>query len=81
MLSSPHSPRLTRHSSRVPSLTPATRGAGAFGCPVGLDSCPNKPGFDPIQNVMDYTDDFCVFEFTPGQAARMLDEWNAFRAP
>ena len=49
--------------------TPQQR-SGSSRCPTARDSCPLDPGLDPVHNYMDYSDDACMTEFTPGQQAR-----------
>jgi hypothetical protein len=47
---------------------------------VGNDTCRRQAGIDPIHNYMDYSDDDCITEFTPGQTQRMGDAWLFWRA-
>jgi len=57
--------------------TPA-EASPAFGCQVGRDTCPSA-GADPIHNFMDYSDDDCLNQFTPGQATRLQNQLAMFR--
>jgi len=50
----------------------------AFGCPDGRDTCPGG-GVDPIHNFMDYTDDACMTNFTPGQFTRLRQQIATYR--
>ena len=46
-------------------------GSQTFGCPTTQRKCRNLArGYDPVENFMDYTDDFCMYKFTAGQANR-----------
>ncbi|KAG7405886.1 hypothetical protein DER46DRAFT_539300 [Fusarium sp. MPI-SDFR-AT-0072] len=45
------------------------------------NTCPDKPGLDPIDNIMNYVSAHCGPQrFTPGQAERMHKLWKKLRA-
>jgi hypothetical protein len=46
------------------------------GCPSNVDSCPDSPGVDMVENYMDYTNDACMNIFTNDQKARMITVMN-----
>jgi hypothetical protein len=43
------------------------------------DTCPKKPGLDPVRNYMDYTGDSCGHRFTRGQIALMRNAHAYYR--
>ncbi|KAF7307490.1 Metallo peptidase M43B, zinc-dependent metalloprotease, pappalysin-like protein [Mycena indigotica] len=49
------------------------------GCPERSDTCPDVPGDDAIHNYMDYSDDVCYNNFTPGQVERMIAQMAIYR--
>ncbi|KAH6914021.1 metalloprotease [Coprinopsis sp. MPI-PUGE-AT-0042] len=49
-----------------------------FGCPTSRDTC-SGGGVDPIHNYMDYSDDYCMTEFTPGQTERLRAQIATYR--
>lgn len=59
------------------SDTPAENGP-AHGCPTGRDTC-RGGGKDPIHNYMDYGNDACLTEFTPGQRRLMGQRTGRYR--
>jgi hypothetical protein len=58
--------------------TPA-EASPASGCPIGRDTCSANPGLDPVQNFMDYSNDMCMTNFTPGQITRLKSQISAYR--
>jgi hypothetical protein len=52
----------------------------SLSCEVGRDTC-EADGRDPVRNFMNYSYDSCMTLFTPGQVARMTDNWLAYRTP
>jgi len=59
--------------------TPMHAGAN-WGCAEGTDSCPNDPGLDPVDNLMNYvySTECPMSPFTPGQGIRAIwaiDTW------
>ena len=46
-------------------------------CGDRINSCPSRPGFDPISNFMNYAT--CRNQFSLGQVARMYSQFNYYR--
>ncbi|KAG8705322.1 hypothetical protein FRC08_001721 [Ceratobasidium sp. 394] len=59
------------------SDTPAEAEPGS-GCPINRNTCPGA-GKDPVHNFMDYTYDYCMTQFTPGQVKRFRSQIATYR--
>ncbi len=59
--------------------TPTHAGAN-WGCVEGTDSCPDDPGLDPVDNLMNYvySTECPMVPFTPGQGIRALWAINSW---
>jgi len=68
------SPRNDRVEDTPASLEPS------LACDLEKDTCESE-GLDPVRNFMNYSFDPCMNMFTPGQVARMTDNWLAYRTP
>lgn len=51
----------------------------SYACNTHRDSCPDRPGLDPVHDFMDYSWDSCMNQFTPGQVARMDRAFAKYR--
>lgn len=60
-------------------LDTAPEASPYYGSGEPRDSCPSLAGTDPIHNYMDYSEDACMFEFTPNQSTRMSGMWDQYR--
>lgn len=43
------------------------------------DTCPQLPGTDVFQNIMDYPPDACMTTLLTGQSTRIAVSWNTYR--
>jgi hypothetical protein len=51
----------------------------SFYCQTTRDTCTADPGLDPVRNFMDYSQDACMNQFTPGQVRRMDTAFEKWR--
>ncbi|KAH8113192.1 metalloprotease [Phellopilus nigrolimitatus] len=62
----------------VADTAPQKNASASRSCPVGHVSCPGGLP-DPVHNFMDYSNDTCRTEFTPGQIQRFKDQLRLYR--
>jgi len=50
-----------------------------FSCDPGQNTCDSTKDLDPLSNFMNYTPDYCMQSFTPGQFERMIWSYKEYR--
>ncbi|OAA71219.1 metalloprotease 1 [Cordyceps fumosorosea ARSEF 2679] len=50
-----------------------------YGCNEQSHTCSSSPYYDPVHNIMGYSDNSCVNQFTQGQYARMYSQFDKYR--